>query len=344
MSSFNRTQRSFFSRPSRTCSGLSILISCIETFATRFARLCNSCSSAVSWLTSKSPSNSASPLAPGAAASINSIASGPASSSITGSGSMCAGSTCGAAGGAAWCATGVSTRGGAGASACAIGVGTPGCGRVGSTAGSAPAVLMRCVICASRGDRCPGCTAIVTNRDNTSSAADSDAAEVCARNIAGSAFVGLLLAHAATMSPTAWCSSSAFRWIRSRFSRKARDTACSTAFGSCAIPGFGGLWLIPSAFRCSFRLCPSGAKPRFVIVEANPFRVNHLAVPMCPIVAYLPRVRPVFRPPRPRVAICYRYSPSTLQLSALCASQRTLRLCVIFIPVPCTARLSTFNA
>jgi len=218
---------------------------------------------------------------------------------------MCAGSTCGAAGGLACCATGVSTRGGAwtcacadaGAGACAIGVGTPGCGRAGSTAGSAAAVLIRCVICASRGNRCPGCTAIVTNRDNTSSAADSDAAEVCARNIDGSAFVGLVLAHAATMSPTAWCSSSAFRWIRSRFSRKARDTACSTAFGSCAIPGFWGLRLIASAFSYSTRLFPTGAKPRFVIVVANLFRVNHLPVPMCPIVAYLPGVRHRIWPP-----------------------------------------------
>jgi hypothetical protein len=66
------------------------------------------------------------------------------------------------------------------------------------------------VISASR-DRCPGCTAIATNRDNTSSAADNDAAEVCARNIEGSALVGLELAQAATISPTAWCSSSAFR-------------------------------------------------------------------------------------------------------------------------------------
>src|SRR5260370_1042855 len=45
MSSRNLMQRSLFSRPSRTCSGRSILMSCIETLATRFARRCSSCSS-----------------------------------------------------------------------------------------------------------------------------------------------------------------------------------------------------------------------------------------------------------------------------------------------------------
>src|SRR5260370_571245 len=45
MSSRNLMQRSLFSRPSRTCSGRSILMSCMETLATRFARRCSSCSS-----------------------------------------------------------------------------------------------------------------------------------------------------------------------------------------------------------------------------------------------------------------------------------------------------------
>ena len=97
------------------------------------------------------------------------------------------------------------------AGACAIGAGTEGCGRTGGVAGSAPAVLIRCVICSSSGDRCPGCIDIATNRDNTSSAAESDAAEVCALNMDGSAFVGFELAHADTISPTASCSSLAFR-------------------------------------------------------------------------------------------------------------------------------------
>jgi hypothetical protein len=44
---------------------------------------------------------------------------------------------------------------------------------------------------------------IATNRARTSSAADNEAAEVCARNMDGSAFVGLELAHEATISPTA---------------------------------------------------------------------------------------------------------------------------------------------
>jgi len=38
------------------------------------------------------------------------------------------------------------------------------------------------------------------------------------------------------MSLTAWCNSSAVRWIFSRLSRSVRETTCSTAFGSAAIP------------------------------------------------------------------------------------------------------------
>src|SRR5258708_5057652 len=41
MSSFSLMQISLFSRPSLTCSGLNILISCMDTFATRFARRCS---------------------------------------------------------------------------------------------------------------------------------------------------------------------------------------------------------------------------------------------------------------------------------------------------------------
>ena len=200
MSSFNRMQRSFFSRPSRTCSGLSILISCIETFATRFARLCSSCSSGVSWLTSKSPSNSASGSLP--APRLDQLNRFRLGFQLNHRLRLVRGAH--AAQLAVPRADGVCRalhrclrrrmrhrrR-------------HPGCGRTGSAAGSAAAVLIRCVICASSGDRCPGCTAIVTNRDSTSKAADNDAAEVCALSIDGSAFVGLELAHAATISPTA---------------------------------------------------------------------------------------------------------------------------------------------
>jgi len=38
-----------------------------------------------------------------------------------------------------------------------------------------------------------------------------EAAAVCARSIEGSALLGLLLAHAATISETAWCNSSVVR-------------------------------------------------------------------------------------------------------------------------------------
>ena len=144
---------------------------------------------------SNSSSNSGAPA--GAAVSIISIVSESPSSSITGSGS-------GGGGADATLAAGfgvaLST---ATAGAFAIGVGTPYDGLAGSSAGSIPAVLIKFVICASSGDRAPGCTAIAMNRASTSSAADNDAADVCALSIEGSAFVGFELPHAATMSATA---------------------------------------------------------------------------------------------------------------------------------------------
>src|ERR1700742_873084 len=86
-------------------------------------------------------------------------------------------------------------------------------------------------ISASNGDRGPGCSETATNLESTSNAAESDAAEVCARSIGGSALAGLLLPQAATTSATAWCSSSEVRWMRSRLSRSARETNCSMADG-----------------------------------------------------------------------------------------------------------------
>src|SRR4029077_18433452 len=56
----------------------------------------------------------------------------------------------------------------------------------------------------SNGIRMAGGSALVTNRERTSSVSESDAAEVCARSIAGNALLARLLAHAATMSLTAW--------------------------------------------------------------------------------------------------------------------------------------------
>ena len=63
----------------------------------------------------------------------------------------------------------------------------------------------------SNAERGAVCSAPVTNRDKTSSVADSEAAEVCARSIEGSALLARLLPHAATRSLIAWCSSSAVR-------------------------------------------------------------------------------------------------------------------------------------
>lgn len=58
-------------------------------------------------------------------------------------------------------------------------------------------------ISASKGDLGPGCSETATNLVRTSSAALSEAAEVCARSIGGSALAGLLLPQAATTSATA---------------------------------------------------------------------------------------------------------------------------------------------
>src|SRR6202011_2172961 len=99
--------------------------------------------------------------------------------------------------------------------------------------------LVSRVISASSGERGPGLRVIATNRERTSKAAAMDAAVDCARNIGGSALVGLLLAQAATTSLTAWFSSSVVRWMLSRLSRIARDTAWSMAVGSCGINIWG---------------------------------------------------------------------------------------------------------
>jgi len=55
-------------------------------------------------------------------------------------------------------------------------------------------------ISSSNGEREEGCSALVTNRVRVSSAAERDAADVCARTIGGSALVARLLAHADTKS------------------------------------------------------------------------------------------------------------------------------------------------
>src|ERR1700733_1659551 len=98
-----------------------------------------------------------------------------------------------ALGGGATCSAGA----GAGAGAAALGDAAAGAA---SCAGRDDAIRE---ISASNGDLGPGCSETATNLVRTSSAAESDAAEVCARSIGGSALAGLLLPQAATTSATA---------------------------------------------------------------------------------------------------------------------------------------------
>src|SRR5208282_5806275 len=90
----------------------------------------------------------------------------------------------------------------------------------------------------SRGLRGPDCSAMAMKRDSTSMEAVRAAAAVWARSIGGRALVGRLLEQAATTSPIACVSSSLVRLMRSRLSRTARATACSTALGSGAMAIF----------------------------------------------------------------------------------------------------------
>jgi hypothetical protein len=70
---------------------------------------------------------------------------------------------------------------------------------------------MAWVIFSSKGLRGPGCSAMATKRDKTSREAESAAEAVCARSMGGKAFVGRLLAQAATTSLMAWFSASLVR-------------------------------------------------------------------------------------------------------------------------------------
>ena len=123
-------------------------------------------------------------------------------------------------------------------------------------------------ISASSGDRAPGCKATAINRERTSRAAVSDAALVCARSNGESAFVGLLLLQADTTSATAWCNSSELRCRRSRLSRSARTTACSTALASLDIT----IWA-----------CLKRQAVHVPILEGVLNPVNYAALPLCPV-------------------------------------------------------------
>lgn len=157
---------------------------------------------------------------------------------------------------------------GAGVEAAACSAGAWGTGRTGAAGASGAWRPMAWVIFSSSGLRGPGCRDKATKRERTSSAADSDAAKVCARNSGGRAFVGLLLEQAAMTSLMACCSSTPERWIPSRLSRSARATACSTAFGSGGIPVLG-------VFCRNF--------PCFAILGGGGWGVNGLRVVLCPI-------------------------------------------------------------
>src|SRR5262249_13584020 len=168
--------------------------------------------------------------------------------------SMCSSTTGGGGGAALWTAGFAAL---AGAGACATG----GSAATGSATATEPASL---AISASNGDRDPGCSVTATNLVRTSNAAHSEAAEVCARSIGGRAFVGFALLHAATTSATAWCNSSELRWIRSRLSRKAGETTCSTALGA---PTVGEL----ASCDIRFRVCslPSDQIPAELVPSSD---------------------------------------------------------------------------
>ena len=152
-----------------------------------------------------------------------------------------------------------------------MGCGDWGAGRTGSVgaagASTATAETSR-EISASNGERAPGCNVTAINRERTSSAAQSDAALVCARSSGESALVGLLLLQAETTSATECCSSSELRCMRSRLSRRARATACSIAFGSFDM-------------TISTRLGPQVSQDFILVLAACP--VNPPAVPLCPV-------------------------------------------------------------
>src|ERR1035438_2305166 len=170
--------------------------------------------------------------------------------------------TTGGAACAGTCATGAGRR-----SACTS-TGATGCctTAAGSAAASVPAMR---AISDSNGERGPGCNDTVTSRDNTSKDAANDAAEVCARNIGGSALTGLLLPQAATTSAMSSCNSSDVRWMRSKLSRKARETACSTAFG------------VLDSDDIPFLRAIAPKISRFVILEGRMRPVNRLTVLLC---------------------------------------------------------------
>jgi len=91
--------------------------------------------------------------------------------------------------------------GGAAHTLSSIGIGNLGStGGSGAGRGSAATADVRRNISSSNGERKVDCSEVVTNRVNASSAAERDAADVCARTIGGSALAARLLAHADTKS------------------------------------------------------------------------------------------------------------------------------------------------
>src|ERR1700748_173364 len=109
-----------------------------------------------------------------------------------------------------------SATGGAATASSAIEAGWPGMtGGTGGAmgAGRASATSSGCVAITARSGEgfAPVCIDEVTKRVNTSNAAATEAAAVCARSMGGKALEGLLLPQAETTSLTAWWSSSVVR-------------------------------------------------------------------------------------------------------------------------------------
>ena len=195
---------SLCSRPLRTASGFNILMSCIETLATRFARLCKSCSSF------------------GNDATSNATGSGSGAAAGSGSGMIAVGSCAGTSSIADWResadgaegSSATSSTSAAGDCVSAIGVTIAGAGIVCAGSGCAavtPIARTSSDSSSRESSRSRRCMAFVMKAERTDRLAERDAAVDCARSIAGRVFVGRVEEHAETKSANACCMSSSVR-------------------------------------------------------------------------------------------------------------------------------------
>ena len=233
---------SLCSRPLRTSSGLSILISCMETLATRFARLCKSC-----WSFGKD-------------ATLN---AGSGSATGSGSGIVAAGS--GAGGSSSTSSTSSTSATGASAGMSRAGAGS---------ATVTPTARTSAESSSRESSRSRRCMALVMKAERTDRLAERDAAVDCARSIAGRVFVGRVEEHAETKSAKACCMSSSVRWSGGKLSRTARETASSRArsrafCASLIRRGCPPTRLWKRAQKVSTRIAQAGSFPT----------ISHLAAP-----------------------------------------------------------------